>query len=145
MLASPAQARAKLRIDRNCSREHLPRELHVLTIPSLKKLTSTQIKFVCFNIRRGWLEETAFLPLRKRKSQRVENTAGNLILNGKDVLDLAIEPLGPKMITVLCIDQLDHDPQTVSGFADTAVKERLNAETFPNLTRVHVRSAKREA
>src|SRR5262249_61803551 len=113
--------------------------------PRLEKLTSTQIKFVRLNIRRRWLEETTFLPLREGKSQRVENAAGNLILNGKDVLDLAIEPLGPKMIAVLCFDQLDHDPQTVSSFTDAALKKRLNAETLPNLARVYVGPAKREA
>src|SRR5262249_59606061 len=109
--------------------------------PRLEKLTSTQIKFVRLNIRRRWLEETTFLPLGEGKSQRVENTAGNLILNGKDVLDLAIEPLGPKMIAVLCFDQLDHDPQTVSGFADAALEKRLNAEPFPNHAPVSFRPA----
>ena len=94
---------------------------------------------------RGWFEETTFLPLGKRKSQRIEDIAGNFILNGEDVFDLAIEPLRPQLITVLRIDQLDGDSQSVSGFADAAVKERLNAETFTDLTSVHALSAKREA
>src|SRR5438128_2046330 len=144
-VGQPRPGRSKIRVDRNRSQEHLPGKLHVLTSPTLKQLTSAQIKFVCFHIRCGWLEETAFLPLRKRKSQRVEHTAGDLILNGEDVFDLAIEPLRPKVIAVSRVDQLDEDAQSVSGFADAALEKRLNAETFPNLSRVHARSAKREA
>ena len=49
------------------------------------------------------------------------------------------------MIAVSRVDQLDDDAQSVSGFADAALEKRLNAEAFPNLARVHVRSAKREA
>src|SRR5437870_5870921 len=49
------------------------------------------------------------------------------------------------MIAVSRVDQLDDDAQSVSGFADAALEKRLNAETFPNLSRVHARSAKREA
>src|SRR6516225_3738280 len=144
-LGQPRPGQRKLRIYSNRSREHLSRKLHVLTSPRLEKLTATQIKFVRLNIRRRWLDETAFLPRREGKSERVENAAGNFILNGKDVLDLAIEPLGPKMIAVLCFDQLDHDPQTVSGFADAALEKRLNAESFPNHARVYVGPAKHEA
>src|ERR1041384_828582 len=109
-LGQARPGRSKLRIYLNRSREHLPRKLDVLTSPRLEKLTPTQIKFVSLNIRRGWLEQTAFLPLCDGKSQGIENAACYLILNGKDVLNLAIEPLGPKMIAVLCFDQLDHDP-----------------------------------
>jgi hypothetical protein len=64
----------------------------------VKQLTSAQIKFVCLNVRCGRLEETTFLPLGKRESQRGENSASDLILNGEDVFDLAIEPFGPKMM-----------------------------------------------
>jgi hypothetical protein len=40
---------------------------------------------------------------------------------------------------------LDHDPQTLAGFADAALEKRLNAESFPNHARVYVGPAKREA
>src|SRR5215469_13593189 len=68
-LGQPRPGQSKLRIYRNCSREHLPRKLHVLTSPRLEKLSSAQIKFIRLNIGRGWLEQTTFLRLRERKSQ----------------------------------------------------------------------------
>src|SRR5439155_17906963 len=103
-VGQPCPGRSKIRVDRNRPQKHLPRKLHVLTSPTVKELTSAQIKFVCFNVRCGRLEETTFLVLRKRKSQLVENSAGDLILNGEDVFDLAIEPLRPQLIAVACIN-----------------------------------------
>src|SRR5438445_4825542 len=134
-IGQPSPSQGKIRVDRNRSQKHLPRKLHVLTSPTVKQLTSAQIKFVCFNVRCGWLEETTFLPLGKRKSQRIENPAGNLVLNGEDIFDLTIEPLRPKMIPVSRVDQLDDDAQSVSGFADAAPEKPLYAATFPNLAR----------
>src|SRR5215469_1720616 len=87
-LSQPRPGQSKLRIYRNRSREHLPRKPHVLTSPRLEKLAPAQIKFIRLNIRRGWLEQTTFLPLREGKSQRIKNATGNLILNGEDVVDL---------------------------------------------------------
>src|SRR6516165_8453424 len=103
-VGQPCPGRSKTWVDRNRSCEHLSRKLHVLTSPTLKQLTSAQIKFVCFHVRCGWLEETTFLPGGKRKPQRVDHAAGDLVLNGEDVFDLAIEPFGPKMIAVSRVD-----------------------------------------
>ena len=50
----------------------------------------------------------------------VHNCACNLVLNCKDVLQLAIKGLSPKMITVSHINQLRRYAQPITSFAHTA-------------------------
>ena len=68
----------------------------------------------------------ALVALGDRKSKGANDTAGDFVLDREDILDLAIEPFRPKMITVPCIDQLDSNAEAVSGFADAAFEERLD-------------------
>src|SRR5262249_51461859 len=60
-------------------------------------------------------------------------------------VELAIEPLRPQAIAILCIDELDSDAHPVSSFANAAFQERFYAESVSNLARIRIRSAKREA
>src|SRR4029077_12691857 len=83
--------RGKVRIDLDRALEHLSRELDALARPFVIKLTSAKIRFVCFDVRRGGLQETEFLSFGERQTQRFQNASGNLVLNCEDVFNLAIE------------------------------------------------------
>src|SRR5437588_12721352 len=72
----PGGSKLRISLDRSC--EHLPCKLHVLTIPSLKKFTSAEIKIVGLDTRRGLLEKAPFLPLRQRQTERIQNIARDL-------------------------------------------------------------------
>src|SRR5436190_16293 len=71
--------------------------------------------------------------------------ARDLILDCKDVVELAIESFRPQAVAILRIDELNGDAQPVSSFADAAFQQRFHAKSLPNLARVHILSAKREA
>ena len=83
--------------------------------------------------------------LTGRKTQGPNDAIRDLILNGENVNDLAIEPLRPKLVTVTGVDQLNIDSETQSRFSDAALKQRLNAQASPNLARVEIQSSKSKA
>ena len=50
----------------------------------------------------------------------------NLILHGKDVVELAIESFRPQPIAIVRIDELDGNAHSVSSLADAAFQERID-------------------
>jgi hypothetical protein len=66
-------------------------------------------------------------------------------LNRENVSGLAIESLGPQMVSVAGIDQLNTDSELPSSLADAAPKQRLDAEPFPYIARVQTQSPKGKA
>src|SRR6476620_9617462 len=145
---SVSQARpggSKFRIDFNRPFEHLSRELHVLTRPFMKVLTSPKIQFVRFDIRRGWLQEAEFLAFSKRQASRFQNASGDFVLDCEDIFNLSIKAFRPELVPVARVNELDADADALSSFSDTAVKKRLNAKTLPDLARIQADSAKCEA
>ena len=92
-VGQPRPGGSKLRINLDRSLEHLSRELDALTRPFVKKLTPAKIEFVRFDTRRGWLKKTTFFPLGQRETERLDNAAGDFVLDREDVFDLAIEAL----------------------------------------------------
>lgn len=135
----------KIRIESEGAFEHPPGEVHALARPFLKKFASAKIEFVGLHVAGGRLHNGLLLALAERQAKHDKHAAGDLVLDGKNVVVVAIEALGPQMIAVLRVDQLDGNAEPVSSLADAALQERLNAESFPDLTRVHSPGAEGEA
>ena len=58
----------------------------------------------------------------------VHDGRGNLVLNRKDVRELAIETLGPELIAVLGVDELRRDAHAVARLSNAALESRSDPQ-----------------
>src|SRR6266496_3007527 len=136
---------SEMRIELNRSLEHLLGKLYALARPPLEELPCTKIKLVCLHVFRRCFKETGLLALGERETQRVNDTAGNFILDREDVFDLSVEPLRPQLVTIPRVDELDGDADTVVSFPDAALKQSVHTKSSPNFARIDACSTKCEA
>lgn len=61
----------------------------------------------------------------------------DLVLNGENVRQLTVEPLGPKLISVAGVDQLGGDPEPIAHLLDTTLEEGVDVEPPSDLTKIH--------
>src|SRR4030095_15838748 len=83
--------------------------------------------------------------LTQRKTQGRNDTTRDLVLNSANIKDLAIEPLRPKVVTVAGGDQWNTDSETLSCFADAALKQRIDTQASPNVSRIEIQPSKSKA
>jgi hypothetical protein len=62
---------------------------------------------------------------------------GDVILNGEDVLQLAVVLLGPDMLAGFGVDQLAGDADAVARRSDTALQDIANSELPGDLPDIH--------
>jgi hypothetical protein len=77
-----------------------------------------------------------FKPAQHAAAQRRRDAFRDLVLDGKDVLEGAIEPLRPAVITGLDLDELHRDAQAILRLSHAAFEERTDAELPADLTDV---------
>src|SRR5262249_4606948 len=65
-----------------------------------------------------------------------DNVAGDLVLNGEDVLKGAVVALGPDMMAARGINKLCIDAHAVAGFAHAAFKDVADAEIAADFAHV---------
>src|SRR5213082_2390837 len=84
--------------------------------------------------------------LTGRKTQGPNDTIRDLILNGENFNDVAIEPLRPKLVTVTGVDQLNIDSETQSRFSDAASSNASTPRRLPisRASRFNPRKAKHD-
>jgi hypothetical protein len=133
-----------MRIELDRSLEHLLGKLYALARPPLEELPCTKIKLVCLHVFRRCFKETGLLALGERETQRVNDTAGNFILDREDVFNLSVEPLRPQVVTIPRVDELDGDADAVPSPPDAALKKRIHTKSSPNLARIDACSTKCE-
>ena len=68
--------------------------------------------------------------------QGLSDTAGNLLLNIKEICHLTIELLRPQVAAVADINELGGDPQPIVCFPDTALENRFNIQIFADITNI---------
>src|SRR5208283_1014628 len=68
--------------------------------------------------------------------QGLNDLPGDLVLDYEDVVQLAIEAVGPEMSSGFRVDQLRGDPDAVASAADAALEHRPDAEFTGDLTDV---------
>src|SRR5215831_9459286 len=69
-----------------------------------------------------------------------DNAAGDLVLNGKDVLKRTVVALGPDVMAARSVDKLRGDANAIAGFAHAAFKHVAHAE-MPRWTSTAQRAA----
>src|SRR2546430_8405354 len=83
---------------------------------------------VDLGISRAALFRGGRLPGKELDLQRRHDRAGDLLLHGEHVREIALECLRPEMRTAARLDQLGGDPDAISRFADTAFEQIRSAE-----------------
>src|SRR5580704_2420135 len=78
---------------------------------------AAQIEVVCFELLGRLLLGPPNLGLVDVSDQTTDDALRDLVLQGEDVHQLAIIPLGPKVDPTACIDQLGRNADAVAAFA----------------------------
>src|SRR5215472_997017 len=66
------------------------------------------------------------------------NRVDNIILQGKDIVQISVVPICPGMTAGKRIDELSGDPHTIAKCANAAFQHELNAEFSPDALHVNV-------
>ena len=74
------------------------------------ELSGHQIEIVGIDVRRAALLDRLLLRRQQLHLQRIDYRLGNLVLDGENVGQVAVEPFRPKMLAGRAVDQLGGDP-----------------------------------
>src|SRR5262249_48903822 len=86
-----------------------------------------------------------FLFRKKPHLQCVDNGVRNLILDGKNVVQIAVVTFGPDMAVIGTVDQLRRDPNPAGRFAHTSFNYMADVELAGDLANIDCLSLKRES
>src|ERR1700738_4108347 len=107
--------------------------------------TALQIQLVSFSVRRLQLEERLVTATGQAQLQRGHDRTGDVVLDSKHVLHLAVEPLRPKAETVGDLDELSSDAELSAYPAEAAFQHRLHTKGLSDLADVFVAAFERKA
>src|SRR6202048_3762734 len=107
--------------------------------------TALQIQLVSFSVRRLQLEERLVTATRQAQLQRGHDRTGDVVLDSKHVLHLAVEPLRPEAETVGDLDELGSDAKLGAHPAEAAFRHRLHPKGLSDLADVFVAAFERKA
>src|SRR5439155_4417770 len=122
-----------LRVEFHCACEHPPRDLQVVFRQSVHELAAAQVVSVGLNILGRYLLDRFLLLRQQLYFQLIDNGVGDLVLNGKDVDQIAIEPFSPKMTAVAAADELTSYSHAFSRLAHTTFHDESDSELTPDL------------
>src|ERR1700737_1418405 len=109
------------------------------------KETAFQIQLLSFSVRRLQLEDRLVTATRQAQLQRGHDRAGDVVLDSKHVLHLAVEPLRPEAETVGDVDELGSDAELGAHPAEAAFQHRLHTKGVSDLADVFVAAFERKA
>ena len=65
---------------------------------------------------------------REPQLEGVDDQPGQAFLDGEDILDAAVERVGPEVVVRRRVDELRGDPQAVAGATDATFQQIANAQ-----------------
>ena len=74
--------------------------------------------------------------------QSSDDNVGDLVLDGKDIVQVAVIGLGPNAMPIGRVDQLSRDAHAVAGLAHAALDDMCDTQPMPNLLYVRRRVAR---
>ena len=107
--------------------------------------TAFQIQLVSFSVRRLELEDRLITVTGQAQLQHSHDCTGDVVLDSKHVLHLAVEPLRPEAETVGDLDELGGDAELGVHPAEAAFQHRLHTEGISDLADVFVAAFERKA
>src|SRR3954467_13320771 len=82
-----------------------------------------------------WFQESPFrLSPSHVRSEDCRYSSRDLVLKRKDILDVSVVALGPKMIAAFGADELRRDAYAVPGSPDAAFQDVSNSQVAPDMT-----------
>src|SRR5690242_12934980 len=96
-----------------------------------------QVKVVGLYVRRAAALDRLLLRGKKFQSKSLYNSLRNLVLYLKDVGEVPVEAVSPKMVTSYPIDQLRINPHPSSGLPHAAFEHVTNPEALCDILHVH--------
>src|SRR5882672_4161855 len=96
-------------------------------------MTATQVQIVRLDARGRFPYKRPRWCWHEPGLQSAGDRARQLVLDRKDVPQVAVIRLGPEMVAVPCTDQLGHDPQRVAVAAHTSLEYGADAELLGDL------------
>ena len=116
------------RVQRDGAIEHALRFRVVFPRRAMVQYLARQHVFVGSHALRGLALRAIVAGRFDPAGERADDRAAHLVLDGEDVLDLAVVALGPDVPVGLGIDQLHGDSDTVAGFANAPLDDIVNSE-----------------
>ena len=129
-----------IRVEIDRALKEVGRLVVLFTARVRQKFATTQHIFVRSEIFGGLGEDTLPFETSERYRRRADDTAGNVVLHGKDVLGLGIVGIGPDMNPRRGLGQFDIDPDTIAGSLDAALEQITSIQEPADLGRGGVRA-----
>src|SRR5687767_6278912 len=106
--------------------EHLPGELMRAAAMLMEELPAPQVNLVCLNICRRYLLDRLLFVFGEHHTQGGHDAGCNLILDGENILELAVITLGPELSVVAGIHELRGEPESLTRFAHASLEHSSN-------------------
>ena len=102
------------------------------------KETAAQIQMVRLQVRRRLPDDRLVGWARERNLEAFRDRVRDLVLDGKHVVDVAVVPIGPDLVSVVDVDELRGNPQSVPHLPHAALEHRRDHEPLADLADVDV-------
>jgi hypothetical protein len=102
-----------------------------------EQLPGAQPAFIGFDVLGAAALDVLLFDAAELDRQRLDDLVHDLVLCGEDVVQLAVEAVGPQMAAALGVDQLGGDAHAVAGLADRAFQHEAHAELAADLLHLH--------
>ncbi len=109
-------------------REHLARELDPGPVGVIKELPPAEIVVVRDDVPRRDPLDRAALPVGELDPERRDDAPRDFLLDGENVLELAVELTRPEMVPVRYVHQLARHPDPAADFSYAAFHHRLDTQ-----------------
>ncbi len=108
--------------------EHLPGKLITLTASLVVELASAQIEIVGVGVGSRSSGQGPKLVIAQDELQGPDHVLRDLILDGKDILEVPVVSFRPEMVARGYVDELDKNPQPVSGPLNAAFEQGIDMQ-----------------
>src|SRR5438105_350243 len=103
----------------------------------MEKVPASQVVSVSFNIFRRHPADRLLLLRQQLHLELFHNGVGDFVLNGEDIGQITIKPLGPNMAAVLAPNELPSYPHTRSRLSHASFQDKSNAKLPTHLLHFH--------
>ena len=106
----------------------------VADIPRRPELARHQVEVVRLDIVRAPPLDRLLFPGEQGQLQRADDGLRDLVLDGEDVIEVAVEPFGPQVIARRSVDELRGDPHALPGLSDAALQHVADIQLAGDFT-----------
>ena len=124
-----------IRVEIDGALKELARLVVIIARCMRKVISAAQHVFVGRKLFGGFGEDSFSLEAGELYRRRADDAPGDVVLHGKDVIDLGVVRFRPDVPPGCGLGQLDTDANTISGTSDIAFEQITRIEEPPDLGR----------